>query len=161
MKKNFIILFFLIFSIQSLNAFDKVSLSYGHKDDIDITGISLIKDIDYEILDNLNLSIELLGEYAKGKQDDMFIISAQPMASYDLTKNLYFEAGAGIAHFTKEQLDKKRFGMNFQFKESVGFGYRFSDILEATLKYNHYSNADLAGSNAGLDFVALRVIYRF
>ena len=51
--------------------------------------------------------------------------------------------------------------MNFQFKESIGFGYRFSDDIEASLKYNHYSNANLDDENSGLDFVGLQVAYRF
>lgn len=161
MKKTFFIFLLLLSIANNVNAFDKFSLEYGRKNHIDITGISLIKDFDYKILDNTNLSLEFTTEYIKGKQDELFIISVQPLITYDINEKIYFEAGLGIAHFTEENLDKKKFGMNFQFKESIGFAYRINKTIETKIKYNHYSNADLASSNSGLDFVGLSLIFKF
>lgn len=158
MKK---IILLLIMLISYSFSFDKVSLEYGHKENVNIYGISLVKNFEYKLFDLADLSLEVTAQNARGDNDDLFIISTQPLLTIDLLEKLYFEAGVGVAYFSKEYLDHKRFGMNFQFKESIGFGYKFTDNIEATLKYNHYSNADLASENAGLDFIGLRVIYSF
>ena len=159
MKRLFLLFLFLYtYSF----AFDKMSIGYGgDTNDIAVYNVSLQKELDYQLIDSTDLSLEVSAEYVDGKNDDMFIISTQPMLSYDFTENLYLQAGIGIAYFSEENLDKKRFGMNFQFKESIGFGYRFNKKLESTLKYTHYSNADLNNENAGLDLVMLQLIYRF
>jgi|GEM_PF-1458065 len=161
MKKTLFYLISIFFISTSLYSFDKVALSYGYKDNIDITGISIIKDIDYRLIDKTDISLEFSAEYANGKKDDLYILSIQPLLSYNFTDSFYGEVGLGIAQFSETNLDKKKFGIHFQFKESVGFGYRFTDNFEATLKYNHYSNSDIDNENSGLDFVALRAIYRF
>jgi len=158
MKK---IVLILVMLVSYACSFDRISLEYGYKDSIDVYGLSLFKDFDYKLFDIADLSLEVTTEYVDGKNDSMAIISTQPLATIDITENLYFEAGLGVAYFSKEHLDHKQFGMNFQFKESIGFGYRFNDDFDATLKYNHYSNANLDDDNSGLDFVGLKVAYRF
>lgn len=159
MKKLFLLLLFLCsYSF----AFEKVSIGYGgDTNNIAVYNIALQKSLDYELIDNTDLNLEVSAEYVDGDKDDLYIISTQPMISYDFTEKFYIQAGVGIAYFSEEKLDKKRFGMNFQFKESIGFGYRFNKKLESTLKYTHYSNADLDNENAGLDLVMLQLIYKF
>lgn len=157
--KKIILTFFIL--INFAYSFDKVSLGYGHQDNLDVYGLALIKDFDYKLFDIANLSLEVSSEYVNGKDDSLTIISTQPLINIDIVDNLYFEAGLGVAYFNKEYLDHKKFGMHFQFKESIGFGYRFSKNIDATLKYNHYSNADLDDDNSGIDFVGLKVAYRF
>lgn len=158
MKK---IVLVLVMLVSYACSFDRVSVEYGNKDSIDIYGLSLVKDFDYKLFDIADISLEVTTEYVDGKLDDLFIISTQPLAKIDITENFYFETGLGIAYFSKEHLDHKQFGMNFQFKESIGFGYKFNDNFDASLKYYHYSNANLDDDNSGLDFVGLKVAYRF
>ncbi len=159
MKRIFILLFLSSFTL--LNGFDKIFFSYNNYDNVSATGIGIIKPLDYKIIDNSSLNIELLSEYMDDKGNDMYVFSAQTLFDYYFNKNYFFEMGLGVAHFTKTTLDKKQFGSNAQFKESIGFGYKFNKRVEATLKYTHYSNADLAEKNSGLDFIGLRVIYKF
>ncbi len=159
MKRIVVLLLLLSFSL--LNAFDKVFFSYNNYDNVSATGIGLIKPLDYKIIDNSTLNIELLSEYLDDNGEHMYVFSAQTLFDYYFNKNYFFEIGLGVAHFTKTELDKKQFGSNAQFKESIGFGYKFNEQFETTLKYTHYSNADLAEKNSGLDFIGLRVIYKF
>jgi hypothetical protein len=159
MKRITILLF--IFSFSLLNAFDKTFFSYNNYDNVSATGIGIIAPLDYKIIDNSNLNIELLTEYMEDNGEHMYVFSAQTLFDYYFNKNYFFEMGLGVAHFTKTALDKKLFGSNAQFKESIGFGYKFNKRVEATIKYTHYSNADLADKNSGLDFIGLRVIYKF
>jgi lipid A 3-O-deacylase len=161
MKRIFYSLIFLLFIVSNLHGFDKISLGYGNLDNVSTTGISLIKDLNYKIMDNSNLSIEILSEYVDDKDDNMFIFSAQPLLDYNFTDKLFLEVGVGVAYFTEKTLDDKEFGTHGQFKESIGFGYRFTKKWESTLKYTHYSNADFSSKNSGLDFIGLRVIYKF
>jgi hypothetical protein len=157
--KKIILVFFLLMGC--LNAFDKVSLEYGYKNNIDVYGIALQKDFDYKLFDIAKLAFDISAQHISGEDDSLTVISAQPLINIDLSKKIYFEAGVGGAYFSKDYLDHKKFGMHFQFKESVGFGYRFTDNFEATLKYNHYSNANLDDDNAGLDFFGIKVAYKF
>jgi len=155
-------LFFLLFLFTNfVFAFDKVSLEYGYKDNTDIYGIALQKDFDYKIFDMAKLAFDISAQSVNGKKDNLTIISIQPLINIDLSDNVYFEAGVGGSYFSKKYLDHKKFGIHFQFKESVGFGYRLNKDFDITLKYNHYSNADLDDNNAGLDFIGLKVAYRF
>ena len=158
MKKS-ILIFFLLVSYAC--SFDKVSLEYGYKESSDVYGLSLVKDFNYKLFDLADLSLEVSAQYVNGKNDDLTIISTQPLFTIDIVNDLYFQAGVGVAYFSEKHLDHKKFGTNFQFKESIGFGYRFSENIETTLKYNHYSNADLDDENSGLDFIGLQVVYRF
>ncbi|RXJ70186.1 hypothetical protein CRV08_01065 [Halarcobacter ebronensis] len=155
-------LLFLVFFSLNLSAFDRVNFEYATwSKDIDIFGIGLQKDLDYKIIENTKLSVEVDAEYVDGENDDMYILSAQPMISYDLTSKLYLEGGIGISYFSEKSLDNKKFGMHFQFKENIGFGYRITDNFETTLKYTHYSNADLDDENSGIDSVGLKFIYLY
>jgi len=160
--RRLLLIFLLVYS--SAFAFDKLSVGYGQDDDsANVYNIAIQKEFDYKLLEGTNnLNLEISAEYINGSNDDMVIISAQPMISYDITKDIYFEIGVGIAYFSEDQLDDKQFGMNFQFKQSIGFGYKFNDKLETTLKYNHYSNADMKkNKNDGLDIVRLQLVYNF
>ncbi|PLY05357.1 MAG: hypothetical protein C0625_15120 [Arcobacter sp.] len=159
--KKFILL--MLFLCSYSFAFEKISIGYGgDTNDVELYNIALHQNLDYQLIDNTNLTLEVSAEYVNGKDDDLFIISTQPMLSYDITDKLYIEGGVGIAYFSENKLDEKRFGMSFQFKESLGFGYRFSENLESTLKYTHYSNADLdKNENTGLDLVMLKLVYKF
>ncbi|WP_164970057.1 acyloxyacyl hydrolase [Arcobacter sp. CECT 8983] len=159
MKKLILILFLFI---SSLYSFDKVALEYGTSNhDIDIYGISVIKDINYEIIKDTNLSWEFTLQDAEGKKDDMVILSTQPMLNHFFNEKIYFELGLGVAYFSQKHLDNEEYGTHFQFKESAGFGYKFTDTFDITLKYTHYSNANINNKNAGIDLIGARLVYKF
>lgn len=159
MKKLFIVLILLS---STVFAIDRVSVGYGQdSDNIDVYNIAIQKDFDYKLIENTNLGLEFALEYIDGSNDDMAIISTQPMLSYDITEKFYIEAGVGIAYFTEKELDDNKYGTNFQFKQSIGFGYKITEKIDTTLKYTHYSNADIDDDNSGLDIVMLKFVYKF
>ncbi|WP_164971012.1 acyloxyacyl hydrolase [Halarcobacter mediterraneus] len=157
--KKFILTFFILVSFTY--GFDKVALKYGYKGSANFYGIALIENLNYKPFDIFNLSFEFSGEYAEYKNDDMYILSLQPLLDYNLIGDLYLEGGLGIAYLSEKYLDHKEFGMHFQFKESIGFLYKFNDKMDASLKYNHYSNANLNSKNSGIDFIGLQFNYKF
>lgn len=158
--KKILITFFVLMSF--CFGFDKIAVGYGQdSDNSNVYNIAIQKDIDYKLIDNTELSFEISADFVDGKSNDLFIISVQPMLSYDINESFYIEAGVGIAYFSEKELNDRRFGTNFQFKESIGFGYKFNKEIESTLKYVHYSNADLNKENSGLDMVMLQVVYTF
>ena len=157
-------MFALIFITTSLFAFDKASIGYGEgSNGVSIYNVSVEKNInEYNFIDNTNLSFELSIEHLDGKNDDLTIYSAQPILNYAFSDKTFFEVGAGVAHFSEQNLDNRRYGMHFQFKQSIGFGYNFSENTAATLKYNHYSNGDLdKRENSGLDLIMVKVVYTY
>jgi len=162
MKKLFIIIFVLLGHI-NLYSFEKLNIGYGQDlDSSDVLKISAIKKLDYVFIKDTKMDFEVSAEYLKGKKDDMFIFSAQPIISYDITDKLYSEFGIGIAYLTKDEIDDRRYGIQFHFKGSLGLGYKFSDSFESKLNITHYSNGNSHNDeNEGLDIVMLNLIYSF
>lgn len=159
MRKLYI-LFFLMFNFTY--AFEKVAIGFAQgSSSTDIYVVAFEKEFDYKLIDSTNLSVELGFDYAKDNGDSLSIISLQPMINYDFNQSFYLQVGIGIAYFSQKSLDNRLFGTNIQFKESIGFGYRFSENLATSLKYVHYSNADMANENSGIDMGLVQLIYRF
>ncbi len=157
--KKLLIYFFLMFNF--VFAFEKVAIGFGQGTNSDIYNIAIQEEFDYKLIDSTDLIFEIALENVRSKNDSLSILSFQPMLSYDFTSNFYTQVGIGIAYFTNKELDDKRFGTSIQFKESIGFGYRFNQNIESSLKYVHYSNADMANENSGHDIGLLQFIYRF
>lgn len=160
MKK---ILIFLPLLLSYLYSFDRVSVGYGLTTyDTNTFNLAFQKELDWKIFDNTNLLFEVAIDSVEGRQnEDLIFISVQPILSYDFTKEVFGELGIGIAYFDEKSFKSRRFGKHFQFKESVGLGYRFNEKTSTTFKYVHYSNAYLHSDNSGFDVFMLSVNYKF
>ncbi|RXJ86449.1 acyloxyacyl hydrolase [Arcobacter sp. CECT 8985] len=159
--KKILIMFLLL--VSSLFSFDKMSLGYSTtSDDSNIIDITAIKDIDYKIF-SLPLSFEGSFNYVDSahSSDDLYIGSIQSMLTYNFNKKFFMQGGFGFAYLSDKSFEDKKFGTNFQFKESILFGYNVNDNFSTTLRYNHISNADINDDNSGLDIFGINFIYKF
>ena len=158
--KRLLIIFFLMYSFTY--ASEKVAFGFAKgSSNSDIYTLALEKEFDYSLLNSSSLSLEFAFNYAEDNNDNLSIVSLQPMLNYELINKINFQVGAGVAYFSQKDLDHRAFGTNFQFKESIGFVYKFNNKLETSLKYVHYSNADMSSKNAGIDMHLLQLIYKF
>lgn len=74
----------------------------------------------------------------------------------------YLEIGTG-PHLLSEIYDNNRrqLSTRFQFGSFLGIGYVFSDNLDASIRYQHYSNASIKKPNDGVNFFIVRLSYAF
>jgi lipid A 3-O-deacylase len=72
----------------------------------------------------------------------------------------YVEGGIGAALISNTTINDQDLSTNFQFEDRVGFGIR-SKKLNFTIRYMHYSNADLKKPNSGIDILLLSGAYLF
>lgn len=73
----------------------------------------------------------------------------------------YAEIGLSGNVFSRTHLGPKDFSTAFQFGEHLGIGVDINDHVSAGWRYAHFSNADLAKPNNGLDFQELVIGVRF
>ena len=80
----------------------------------------------------------------------------------DNKKGLYAEAGIGV-HVLSHLYNNadKRLSTAFQFGDHVGIGYVFSNNLDLSLRFEHFSNAGIKQPNTGVNFGVVRASYRF
>lgn len=160
--KRLLLILFLLLGYSHLVAFEKVSFGFGKDiDNSDVYKIAIIKDLKYQFIKKTNMNLEVSADFLEGKIDKMFILSAQPLLTYNLTNRFYIELGIGLAYFSKTKIDSRKYGLKLQFKESIGLGYNISDRLVTKLNLSHYSNGNLRRDNEGLDVTMLNLIYRF
>ncbi|WP_051564636.1 acyloxyacyl hydrolase [Desulfovermiculus halophilus] len=69
----------------------------------------------------------------------------------------FVEGGAGASYISYEQFGGQDLGSHFQFRDVAGVGVAFGPDAQYSMhaRYEHYSNADLADENDGLDFWVL------
>ena len=58
-------------------------------------------------------------------------------------------------------IDRKAFGSRVLFHIPVELGYRFDQHNSLSVYFEHMSNAGLASSNEGMDFLGMRYGYKF
>jgi hypothetical protein len=91
-------------------------------------------------------------------------IGITPVFRYQSTdkKGFYAEAGIG-AHLFSHLYDNdgKQESTAFLFGDHLGIGYVFSNRLDLGLKLQHFSNAGIKEPNDGVNFVVLKLGYRF
>ncbi|MET3107027.1 lipid A 3-O-deacylase [Oxalobacteraceae bacterium GrIS 1.18] len=74
----------------------------------------------------------------------------------------FAEIGVGAHYFSKKyDNDRRAFSTNFQFGDHAGIGYQFNDHFEVTVKFQHYSNADIKKPNPGVNVGMLKLAYAF
>jgi lipid A 3-O-deacylase len=69
----------------------------------------------------------------------------------------FIEGGIGAAYSSYEHFAGRKLGSHFQFRDVLGLGITFGQSEQYSLhaRYIHYSNADLADENDGIDFFVL------
>jgi lipid A 3-O-deacylase len=72
----------------------------------------------------------------------------------------YIEAGIGAAYIDEYRIAGRNLSSNFQFEDRIGIGVLI-DRLDIKFGYMHYSNADLASPNDGIDIWIGTVAWRF
>ena|SRR3990167_7695249 len=65
----------------------------------------------------------------------------------------YFEATAGPAYMSRTRLGQRRLGSHWTFQDILGFGTTFGSQhqFDTSFRFLHYSNANLASENGGID----------
>ncbi|TVP89720.1 MAG: acyloxyacyl hydrolase [Pseudomonadaceae bacterium] len=96
---------------------------------------------------------------------DTASIDASPVfrlnfAAGDQGAQAYFEAGIGIAWFSRSRLAPgTNLGSSLQFADRIGLGLRLANGNDVGLRFFHYSNAGFNRRNSGVETLALH--YRF
>ena len=92
---------------------------------------------------------------------NLYSIEISPVVRYEFQseglEKFFLEAGIGGAYISNRELASQYIGSHFQFRDMIGFG-RFLDKKRNTfmrVRYVHYSNADLADKNDGIDSLVL------
>lgn len=80
----------------------------------------------------------------------------------DDKRGFYGEFGIG-AHYLTGVYDNggRRLSTHFQFGDHVGVGYVFANAVDVGLRYQHFSNGGYEEPNDGVNFVVVRLRYRF
>jgi lipid A 3-O-deacylase len=74
----------------------------------------------------------------------------------------YFEAAIGANLLSKLYDNNGRMlSTRFEFGDSVGFGYQFTDGWDAGIKLQHFSNGGIEEPNSGVNYVFARIAKRF
>jgi opacity protein-like surface antigen len=93
--------------------------------------------------------------------DTNFHADITPMLVYvfhtDWESVPFVEGGVGGAYIAHENFAGERLGSHFQFRDVLGMGLKFGATKRYSmrLRYVHYSNADLADENDGMDVFVL------
>lgn len=75
----------------------------------------------------------------------------------------YAELGVGLHFLSNTRLnDQRKFGESFQFGDHIGFGVTFGQhqAFDIGYRFQHLSNAGLAGDNSGMNLHLLHLGYR-
>ncbi len=69
----------------------------------------------------------------------------------------YFEASSGPAYLSKTWLGSRNLGGHWTFQDILGWGATFgkNNQFDFSTRFLHYSNANLAPTNAGIDVLVL------
>jgi len=149
---------------------NEVSLGYGSSSKhMDIYRVSIKKDLNKYFFERrynyLPQYYETTLSYWKGHgSGSIKSISFSPMYRYDFGQYYesipFIEAGVGISYASDVTLEGEDFGTHFQFENSIGFGFKFSEF-DIAYRYVHYSNAGLDDNNSGADFSIISISFKF
>ncbi|NWH04672.1 acyloxyacyl hydrolase [Desulfobacter latus] len=140
-----------------------VSLGYGQSTDrIDIYRAGLLKQWHIKWLESKTGYVcgyfELSYNRWEHDGDDVNAVAFSPVFQYifhafhagNATWYPYIEAGIGVAGLDDYTIKNRRLSSTFQFEDRVGAGIRIKNA-DISLRYMHYSNADLKAPNDGID----------
>ncbi len=174
MKKILIVFAALILSSSFVMAEDSTGygLSFGYGmavEDIDIYRIGLKKDFPAKWFEKENGYLSGYFELSYNRWEhstgDINAIALSPVFAYyfknaDKYITPYIEFGIGGAYLDEHNIYDRRMGSNFQFEDRIGVGARIG-FFDVSLRYMHYSNANLVKPNHGIDIFILSTSIQF
>jgi lipid A 3-O-deacylase len=91
-------------------------------------------------------------------------ISFSPILIYHFKRSgkikPFVEIGSGFSYFSRKNVGIRKSATNFQFEDRIGVGFR-NGKHDWTLRYMHYSNANIKKPNDGIDMVMISYGYKF
>lgn len=114
--------------------------------------------IDYQIQTRL----ELTGGWMNGRGEDAFYGTIGPgfVGSWR-NYPVVLEVGVSPTALGREQFGHTDFGTVFQFTTHAGLTWRASKHIEAGMRFQHVSNANIGPSNPGLNLYGVGIGWRF
>lgn len=99
-----------------------------------------------------------------GAHEGIGDIGFTPVFRFENTskKGFYVEGGIG-AHLLTKTYDNNddHLSTAFQFGDHLGVGYVFNNNWEVAVKAQHFSNGGIKKPNSGVDFLMMKVAYRY
>ncbi|WP_395341610.1 acyloxyacyl hydrolase [Ningiella sp. W23] len=95
--------------------------------------------------------------------EDKTGVFVNPMWRYyftAFTQRLYFGAGIGLAYSNDDELIDRKLGSRFLFEDRLEAGIVLAKRHRVSVSVNHYSNANLADINHGVNFYFFNYAYR-
>ncbi len=97
-----------------------------------------------------------------GKNLQVFALGPWLQLGGQGAKKLFFNASVAVAHKSSKQVGTRISGSKWTFQDILGVGVNITNNLALSVNYLHYSNADLATPNPGIEILPLiMVTYRF
>ena len=155
---------------------DSASFEYGGGNKVDMVRAAVQSDWDVRWLPSngrhlsgywdANLAYWRGDAYrgVKGEHQNIGSVGFTPVFRYQSDDKLgwYVEAGIG-ANLMSQTYNNggDHLSTAFQFGDHLGIGYVMRNKWELGLKYQHFSNGGIKSPNSGVEFVVLKVSYRF
>lgn len=172
MKKIFLVLGFLMLSLQAQAQVVAIDLVKG---EADVLGLRLgYRPVEWHlaevpVLGDAQLYMEVsanLWRYGKeAEYESNLAVALSPVlvkqfsTLYD--RALYWEFGIGFSLLNKQRFAGKNLGSHYQFEDRIGLLWQIQPQTLLALRYMHYSNAGLQKPNPGMDFLVLSYAYKF
>jgi len=75
---------------------------------------------------------------------------------------VYAEIGLGINYMSDHYNNSgKVASTKYQFGDHIAVGYKFSNSVDVSIKYQHYSNAGIKEPNPAINFTTIKLAYSF
>jgi hypothetical protein len=174
--KKIVVLMMIATLVNTAWAIDGVSVDAGEGNMSSITKLGVQNSFgnDYPFLSDYGLSTYYefsVAEIEERKYRNVNGLS-HSLADFALTpavrwqgaskSGLYAEVGVGVNYMTEKFDNNNRTSSTqFQFGDHIGVGYQFANNVDLLLKFQHYSNAEIKEPNPAVNFVMLKLTYRF
>ena len=145
-------------------AHDIDAVSFNREDGWDINAEVLFRPIGKELVGDTVSVCPHLGVSMNTKGDTSQAYLGLTLRR-DLAKKFFAEAMfGGSVHdgdLDPERRDRKALGSRWLFRLGAAIGYNFTEHINASVAYDHVSNAELKSANEGLDTLGIKLGYRF
>ena len=167
------VLFGISFTCQ---AQDSYSIEAGDGNMATLLQLALRKpwDSDFPILNEHHIQtfytisvaeiVERKYQDVSGLQHTLTDIGFTPVLRWQVTAphGLYAELGIGINYMNEKYHNNGRnMSSDFQFGDHIGIGYVFDSNLDLNLNFQHFSDAGIRMPNPAVNFVNIRLGWRF
>lgn len=138
------------------------------KSGVDVYRIGIQRPFDGSLYESGNMVVSGYFEgslnYWQGPADEIFAVAISPVFTVSFCNDCryvpYVEAGIGAALLSDDQIAGRQLSTAFQFEDRIGVGFR-SDKLDLHVRFMHYSNADIAKPNDGMDMAVVGLAYKY